>query len=262
MEQRHKMLGKNRPSLLLVSHENKLEELLGAYAPKVCADADTALRILGERNVALLLIEMNVKGDIDGLIKRALEIDTNTQILLFSNEAEYAQALRGLEAGAALLLPRPCAGKHVTLSVERASSAWRQHLGLRRPSDANAAELPGSSPLTQALRERVLKLSVHDATVLISGEAGVGKSRLARFIHANSLRAQENFVAIDCAALSPSEIEIALFGVEGSGNIGALGVAAAGTLYLHDVDRLPSSIQERLLSAMMEKDFFSNWFFG
>jgi two-component system NtrC family response regulator/two-component system response regulator PilR (NtrC family) len=242
--------------MLIVSRENRLAENFGDSTPLVCSDADTALHVLVEREIALLLIEMNVQGDIEALIRHSLEVDLHTQILLFADAAEFPKALRCLEDGAAQILSRPCDNLHLKVTLERASALWRQRReGLHR-SQAPDTELPGSSPLTVALRERVLKLSTHDATVLISGEAGVGKTRLARFIHANSLRAQENFVTLDCATLSPLEIEVALFGVENSGKIGALGAAAAGTLYLHDVDRLPGKAQEQLVKAMKEKDFF------
>lgn len=110
-----------------------------------------------------------------------------------------------------------------------------------------ASTLVGSSAAAVELRQETELAGRVSARVLIVGETGVGKERLARTIHRRSIRCRGPFVAVQCAG-SEAQIEFALFGRHASG--GAFHRADGGTLFLDGVDRLTASVQLRLAQQL------------
>jgi len=118
--------------------------------------------------------------------------------------------------------------------------------------------LPGLSGIAEQLR-RVIPQST---TLLLSGETGTGKSRLARQIHDLSPRRHEPFAVVDCGVLSPNLIESEMFGHVAGAFTGAdadrpgkLSAAGAGTLLLDEINGLPISLQGKLLRAVDDRVF-------
>lgn len=115
---------------------------------------------------------------------------------------------------------------------------------------------------SKELLEKVYKVAQTDATVLISGETGVGKEEIAKLIHQNSRRSEEAFVRINCGAISPELIESELFGYErGSftgancnGKLGLFEVANQGTVFLDEIGELPLQMQVKLLRVLQEHE--------
>lgn len=108
-----------------------------------------------------------------------------------------------------------------------------------------------------------LKVAKYDTNVLITGESGVGKTLLARYIHSNSSRSEEAFVEINCGAIPESLIESELFGYEpGSftgankqGKMGLIEIANKGTLFLDEISELSLNLQVKLLKVIQDKVF-------
>jgi two-component system response regulator HydG len=114
----------------------------------------------------------------------------------------------------------------------------------------------------QQLREQLSRVVPQDTTLLLTGETGTGKTRLARMVHELSPRRDEPFLVVDCGALSVSLIESELFGhVRGAftgadrDRAGKLAAAGKGTLLLDEINALPLPLQAKLLRAVDERVF-------
>lgn len=126
----------------------------------------------------------------------------------------------------------------------------------------NSGELVGRSAKLRAALEVVEKVAPTQSTVLITGQSGTGKELVARAIHRLSSRAQQPFVRVNLASLSPTIIESELFGHEKGSFTGALArkqgrfeLASSGTLFLDEIGELPPELQVKLLRVLQEREF-------
>ena len=126
---------------------------------------------------------------------------------------------------------------------------------------ATATDLVVKSPAMQRLWTLILNTANTKANILITGETGVGKSAVAKAIHAISNRANGPFIEVNCAVLHENFIESELFGYEkgaftgaaSAGKIGKIELANHGTLFLDEIGELPPHIQSKLLQLIQEK---------
>jgi len=122
----------------------------------------------------------------------------------------------------------------------------------------------GQSRIMQETVELARKVSLNDATILITGESGTGKELFARAIHTNSTRKDAPFVAINCAAIPETLFESEVFGYEegaftGSkrgGKIGKIEIAHEGTLFLDEIGDMPQYMQTKLLRVLQDGQLF------
>jgi len=146
----------------------------------------------------------------------------------------------------------PAAGSSVSMP------ARSRHVGA---TDCPLARLQTGDPQVDAVITRVRKVIGHDIPLLIQGETGTGKERLASAIHCVSPRAGRPFVAVNCAAIPEGLIESELFGYEEGaftgarrkGSTGRLLQANGGTLFLDEIGDMPLSLQARLLRVLQER---------
>jgi len=133
---------------------------------------------------------------------------------------------------------------------------------MRSSGGFRGAELIGASDVMQALRRQIAAAAPLRSTVLLCGETGSGKGLVARLLHANSPRAAEGFVHLDCAALPPDLAESELFGHERgsftgavSRRIGRFERAARGTVFLDEIGEIRPAHQGRLLRVLQDREF-------
>jgi DNA-binding NtrC family response regulator len=118
----------------------------------------------------------------------------------------------------------------------------------------------GTSPRMRALYEQMRPLLKGDLPVLISGETGVGKEKVARMLHASSDRRQGPFVAVNCAAIPAELLEAEMFGISKgvatgvSARCGKFQMAEGGSLFLDEVGEMAPALQAKLLRALQEKE--------
>ncbi|MFF2289393.1 sigma-54 interaction domain-containing protein [Peribacillus butanolivorans] len=126
------------------------------------------------------------------------------------------------------------------------------------------AKIKGKSPAVKKALEITRKISKTDATVLITGESGVGKELFAEAIHKASHRSDYPFIAINCGAIPSALFESELFGYEKgsftgamtSGKKGKIDAAKNGTLFLDEIGEMPLELQAKLLRVLQEKEFY------
>ena len=196
-------------------------------------------------------------------------------LLIVCDRYRASQARDSLLFGAIDYLPRPLDFNQVAFLIEMQVLRILRRSGLnevRSPPRRRRASDPGIrrniSVYLQFPGERVAKMvrrvAPLSSTVLLGGETGSGKSRLARLIHELSPRHEKPFLAVNCGALSASLIESEMFGhAKGAFtgadaiHIGKFAEAGDGTLFLDEIDTLPPPLQAKLLRAVEERVFES-----
>ncbi len=140
---------------------------------------------------------------------------------------------------------------------QRAEQRGRVARELQRHAIETSGELIGASPALQRMLEEVAMVAASDLTVLVTGETGVGKDRVAHQVHELSRRRDEALIHVNCAALPEAIAESELFGHVAGAFTGAVRdragkfeVADAGTLFLDEVGELPLTLQPKLLRAL------------
>ena len=132
---------------------------------------------------------------------------------------------------------------------------------LRKTLDEKSSIYSRDAKMVRIL-EAARRVAHHDTTVLVTGETGVGKERMAEFIHQNSLRAEKKLISVNCGAIPDSLIESALFGYESGaftgakagGKVGLFEEANGGTIFLDEIGELPYNVQAKLLRVLQEQE--------
>src|SRR5262245_60173504 len=123
--------------------------------------------------------------------------------------------------------------------------------------------LIGTSSSVRSLREYLPKLARSDANVLITGETGTGKERVAELLHRQSLRCERPFVSVNCAATPDALFESELFGFErgaftgaNEAYLGKLRLAQGGTIFLDEIGEMNLLLQAKLLRVLESREIF------
>ena len=159
-------------------------------------------------------------------------------------------------------IQKPASLDAVTMALTRALQYRKEKLESKSPVLLKREGIVGKSPGIMACLDQVARASRGDMNIYIGGDTGTGKELFARAIHANSARAGNNFVVIDCAALPRDLIEGILFGyVKGAftgavrSEEGLVKHADGGTLFLDEVGELPMEMQKTFLRVLQERRF-------
>ncbi len=166
-------------------------------------------------------------------------------------------AVEATRLGAFDFVEKPLSLAKLLRTVEAAlESSDKKSISGRRLLPSLLAPV-GRSQLMQSLREKVQQYAQHDATVLLSGEPGTGRSAFARYLHALSPRAEEPLISITAAALIDSNVEEQLLGTEVDGEIqaGAFERAGEGTLVIDELADLTATGQKILLAVLEDRAF-------
>lgn len=176
------------------------------------------------------------------------------RVVVTAAQPSLAMTLRVLRSGALDVLPfPPPSGRLRELAAEAAGAGE----GRQQGEVGDSSSWIGASPLLLDAFRSALRLAVSDIPVLIWGEAGTGKERLARIIHGASGRAAGPWLPVNCGAIPESVLESELFGHESGGapglygrRIGRFVRAAGGTLMLDEIENLSPRIQHRVAAAL------------
>ncbi len=249
----------SKSRILLVEDDRALREALadtlalGGYDYLEAADGEAALTLLQRENVAMVVSDVNMPGmDGHALLRTLRERFPQLPVLLMTAYGTVQNAVVAMRDGAVDYLVKP-------FEPQALLDLVAQHaLGrLRAGTDGPVAVDPASQQLLY-LAQRV---AASDSTVLISGESGTGKEVLARYIHQHSPRADQPFIAINCAAIPENMLEATLFGHEKGAFTGAVAAqpgkfeqANGGTLLLDEISEMPLALQAKLLRVLQERE--------
>jgi two-component system nitrogen regulation response regulator GlnG len=172
----------------------------------------------------------------------------NLPVIVMSAQSTVATALSAAGAGAYDYVPKPFDLDELLGAVKRALAGGPDARTRAQATKAEREErlpLTGRSPAMQEVYRIVARVAGADLTVLIEGESGVGKERVARAIHDHSRRATGPFVTVSLAGAASAQIESELFGASGK-----LAQAKGGTLFLENIDDLSAEAQTRLAGLL------------
>ncbi len=261
-----------KPSLLLVDDDPLIGESL-AFA--LAADYDVTRA--GDRASAVEALRAGLRPDLalvdlglppvahlpnEGfkLVGDLLAHAPEVRILVLTGQNEESNARRARALGAVDLVPKPCDPAFLRAALSRAlESPAYDH----REDDAERSRaLIGDSPPVRRLRSQVDLYAASSFPALIEGESGSGKERVAFSLHHLSPRAGEPFLALNCAAISPTLVEPTLFGYAKGAFTGAQQAksgyfedAGEGTLFLDEIGELPGDLQPKLLRVLENGEF-------
>ncbi|MEE9390388.1 MAG: sigma-54 dependent transcriptional regulator [Candidatus Aminicenantaceae bacterium] len=263
------MKAHRKEKILVVDDEQNIRKSLKMileyedYAFLEAADGEEALDIVEETvGLDLILLDVKLPGR-DGLevLAELKKKPYSPEVIMISGHGVIQTAVEATKLGAFDFLEKPLHRERVLLSIRNAlnqNKLLRECQDLRKKAEKKF-ELIGNHPSMKKLWKEMLKTAPTNATVLIYGESGTGKELVARAIHSNSLRAKENFVQVNCAAIPEELIESELFGHEKGAFTGAtekkLGKfeqADGGTIFLDEIGDMSLRTQSKVLRVLEE----------
>jgi DNA-binding NtrC family response regulator len=230
-------------------------------------DGTAALRLLDEVDIDIILTDVKMPGT-DGIaiLKRARETHPKTMVMLMTAYASVDTVVEALRLGAQDYLLKPLLLDDVLNKVRRLmdhkQQAWEVQL-LRREVTRylDFDSLVGRSPAMKELFALITKVAPTNATVLITGESGVGKEVVARLIHSLSSQKEHVFLPINASAIPETLLESQLFGYVKGAFTGAVGNqeglfqrARGGTIFLDEMGEMPLTLQPKLLRAIETRE--------
>ena len=231
--------------------------------------------ILQDYNIFASIVSMELhQEDFVDLIYEISDLNPAGIVLTVASEASARMTTVSLEAGAKdyFLWPIQDWGRFRHI-LRQSQQLWAEQLELQElrkslmrmrafRSNSLFDDIKGSSPAIQELFSQIEAVAPLDVTTLVFGESGVGKELVARAIHNQSNRREENFVAVNCAAISPELFESELFGHRKGSFTGAAqhrqgfcAAAAGGTLFLDEIGELPLKLQPKLLRLLEQWEY-------
>ena len=214
----------------------------------------------------VLLVDQDVVED---AIERGAEIDpsrlTIPAVVAISDyqspEKHAALIALGCEGALQADLPERALREALTAILEKRQALVNASLVRRQVATPQLSDFVSDSPTMQAFMDTVYRVVQSDTSLLILGETGTGKERLARAVHAGGPRGGSPFVAVNCAALPESLMESELFGHEEGAftgatraRKGAFELAHGGTMFLDEVGDMPLHLQVKLLRVLQERE--------
>ena len=233
----------------------------------VVTEPRRALDLLEDNGFDLVITDL-VMHEVDGMhiLREAKRLDPATEVIVITGHGSIETAVQAMRDGAHDYITKPL---NLAELRDRVAKAL-EHRRLVRRTEQLSAQLDerfgfegivGSSASIRRVVQTCRQIAPTDATVLIEGESGTGKELVAKGIHNNSPRRENNFVALNCAALSEGILESELFGHEKGAFTGAVSSrkgrfehANGGTLFLDEVGDMPTPIQIKLLRVIENRE--------
>ena len=259
------MIVEDDPGLL-----KQLKWCFEGYDVYTAENREAAIAELRRHEPAVVLQDLGLppkpEGVEEGLatLAETLKLAPHTKVIVVTGNGDQENALTAVAQGAYDFYEKPVDTNTLKLLVDRAFNISELEGENRRlQSQVNESPLDGIIAASEgmlAVCRMIEKVAPTDVTTLLLGESGTGKELLARALHKLSSRADQNFVAINCAAIPENLLESELFGHEKGSftgahkqSIGKVEMASGGTLFLDEIGDMPISLQAKMLRFLQER---------
>lgn len=232
--------------------------------------------LMNNEDYDVILLDMNFTKDVSSgsegyyWLEKILELDPSAVVVLITAYGDVQMAVRAIKAGATDFVLKPWENEKLLATLFssmrlRKSRDEVENLKIKNQEINQAlndrySEIIGQSAAMQRIFQTIDRVAHTDANVLILGENGTGKEMIARAIHRNSARKQENFVGVDLGSITETLFESELFGhKKGSftdakeDRAGRFELANGGTLFLDEIGNLSMPLQAKLLTVIQNR---------
>ena len=232
--------------------------------------------LMSHEDYDVILLDMNFTKDVvsghEGYVwlEKILQLDPSAVVVLITAYGDVQMAVKAIKAGATDFVLKPWENEKLLATLYAAMKLREtkdevqtlkvKNQEINKEINQKYAEIIGQSALMQKIFQTIDRVAKTDANVLILGENGTGKELIARAIHKNSIRSQQNFVSVDLGSITETLFESELFGhKKGSftdakeDRAGRFELANGGTLFLDEIGNLSMPLQAKLLTAIQNK---------
>ena len=240
-----------------------------------CTNPVEINKLVSRNKYNVILLDMNFTDDAvsgkEGFywMERIREISPETVIILITAYSDTEKAVHAIKAGATDFIPKPWQNEkmlatvssalELSLSRTKVKDLQEQKSALTTTTDTTD-KIIGESPAMEQIFRTIDKLEATDTNILLLGENGTGKDRIANLIHRKSLRKEEAYVTIDLGSIPGELFESELFGYEKGAftdavkdKPGRFEIASGGTLFLNEIGNLPLLLQSKLLTVIEQQ---------
>src|SRR6476620_9369755 len=255
-------------SILLIDDEKAIRKTLGeilnfeGYEIDEAADGEEGLRCFQKKTYDVALCDIKMPK-IDGLefLQKATAHNPDVPIIMISGHGTIETAVEAVKKGAYDFIQKPPDLNRLLITIRNAmerNNLVNETKTLKRKAFKVQQMIGESAPIAK-IKETIEKVAPTEARVLITGENGVGKELVARWLHEKSNRAGNALVEVNCAAIPGELIESELFGHEKGSftsaikqRIGKFEQAEGGTLFLDEIGDMSQSAQAKVLRELQE----------
>lgn len=255
-------------TLLIIDDEKSIRKTLSeilsfeGYKIEEAVDGEEGLNKFKEKTFDVVLCDIKMPK-LDGLefLQKAVEINPDVPIIMISGHGNIETAVEAVKKGAYDFIQKPPDLNRLLITIRNAmerKTLVSETKRLKRKALRVQEMIGESAPILQ-IKETIEKVAPTEARVLITGENGVGKELVARWLHEKSNRAESPLVEVNCAAIPSELIESELFGHEKGSftsaikqRIGKFEQANGGTLFLDEIGDMSLSAQAKVLRALQE----------
>ncbi|MEW6319888.1 MAG: sigma-54 dependent transcriptional regulator [Acidobacteriota bacterium] len=259
-----------KPRILVVDDEAGIRDSLrmileyDGYEVLQAATGEEGIAAAEREAPDLVFLDIKMPG-MDGLevLQRLRHLVDVTPVVVISGHATITTAVEATRLGAFDFIEKPLASERVLVTVRNALDSRRlrtENRSYRRDAEKRY-QIVGEAAGLAKVREAIARAAPTTATVLIWGESGVGKELVARAIHRESLRRDNAFVQVNCAAIPDDLIESELFGHEKGSftgaverQIGKFEQADKGTIFLDEIGDMSLKTQAKVLRVLQEQE--------
>lgn len=258
----------NAPLILVIDDEASIRKTLieilsfEGYKTLEAADGESGLRVFSENKVNAVLCDIKMPK-MDGLefLNKALQVHPDVPVIMISGHGTIETAVEAVKKGAYDFISKPPDLNRLLITIKNAldKGTLVSETKVLKKRISKVQDIVGDSEPIMKIKDTIDKVAPTEARVLITGENGVGKELVARWLHEKSARNASPLVEVNCAAIPTELIESELFGHEKGSftsavkqRIGKFEQADGGTLFLDEIGDMSLSAQAKVLRALQE----------